>query len=166
MQALHGHGRPPPAATYLPDGAKPAACPRPTSPRVLRPRRRSPTSLPTGSTVVFARRAARFAAFVGVIAKEEGYRLNVRKTRMAGRGSRQQVVSIVVNDRAALPRSRYDALRAVLHNCIVRGASTQNRAEHPDFRACLVGSVAAATAIDPKRGGRLAALLAQVDWSL
>lgn len=113
----------------------------------------------------FSQRATRFAAFVDTIAREEGYRVNMRKTRIAGRGSRQQVVGVVVNDRPALPRARYDALRAVLHNCIAKGPSTQNRAAHPDFQAWVVGSVAAARAVDPKRGGHLAAMLERVDWS-
>ncbi len=113
----------------------------------------------------FSRRAVRFAAFIGTIVKAEGYRINLQKTRMAGRGSRQQVVGVVVNQRPALPRARYDALRAMLHNCIEKGASTQNRGDHSDFRAWVVGSVGAARAVDPIRGGRLAELLQLVDWS-
>lgn len=112
----------------------------------------------------FRRRVRRFSVLVAGIALDEGYRVNPRKTSIVGKSARQTVVGIVVNERAALPRSRFDQLRAMVHNCIVHGPSTQNREGRPDFRAWLVGTIAAATAIDPKRGGQLTTMLAQVVW--
>lgn len=111
-----------------------------------------------------ARRARRFSVLVGTIAIEEGYRVNLRKTCIAGKSARQEVVVVVVNVRPALARDRWDRLRAILHNCQVHGPSTQNRDGHEDFRAWITGTVAAARAIDAKRGGRLLEMLAGVDW--
>ncbi|MFZ5480118.1 MAG: reverse transcriptase family protein [Myxococcota bacterium] len=113
----------------------------------------------------FRRRAPRFAALVAAIALEEGFRVNHRKTRVAGRATRQVIAGVVVNDRPAFPRDRWDAIRAMLHNCVVHGPSTQDRVGGRDFRAHVLGLVAAVQAIDPKRGGRLAELAARIDWS-
>ena len=115
--------------------------------------------------VSFRRRARRFAAWVARIVREEGYRVHPRKSRLTGRGAQQVVTGVVVNVRPALARHRYDALRAILHNCVLHGPASQNRAGHPDFRAWLTGTVAAARAIDPVRGGALWAALPEIDWS-
>lgn len=114
----------------------------------------------------FARGLQRFVPFVAEVAVEEGYRLNRAKSCIARRGARQEVLGLVVNERAALRRDQWDRLRAILHNCRVHGPAGQNRAGHPDFRAWLTGSVAAGQAMDPKRGGKLAEMLAAVQWEV
>lgn len=75
------------------------------------------------------------STIVAVIASEEGFALNHRKTRTMRRSVRQRVTGVVVNERTGIPRSDFDRLKAVLHNCVRFGPSSQNRAEHADFRA-------------------------------
>ncbi|MPR00051.1 RNA-directed DNA polymerase [Modestobacter sp. I12A-02628] len=110
-------------------------------------------------------RAGPLISGVGAVVREEGFRLNVDKTRVRGRGSRQSVTGIVVNERPTVPRPEYDALRAQLFNAARRGPSARDLAEHPDLRAHLTGRVAWVAQLDPERGRRLRALLDRVDWS-
>jgi hypothetical protein len=112
----------------------------------------------------FARRAASFATRVAVIATDEGFVVNHRKTRLKGQGARQLVGGLVVNHHAQVPRSEYDRVRALLRNCIDRGPLTQNHAGHADYAAHLRGVVAWAATGSPTRRARLEGLYAQIRW--
>ena len=98
------------------------------------------------------------------IVRDEGFRLNQGKTRRMPRGQRQVLCGLVVNDRANLPRAKADNLRALLFNAIRFGPDSQNRDEHPDFRAHLEGRVAWTASINPVRGRRLWALFDRIRW--
>jgi retron-type reverse transcriptase len=50
------------------------------------------------------------------IVKDEGFALNLRKTRIMRRNHRQEVTGLVVNDKVALPREWRRDLRAALHH--------------------------------------------------
>ncbi|MEJ2854643.1 MULTISPECIES: reverse transcriptase family protein [unclassified Saccharothrix] len=89
----------------------------------------------------------------------EGFRLNPRKTRIAAEHQRQRLAGLVVNDTPAASRAEYDDLRAVLHNCAQHGLESQNRHNHPDFRAHLRGRVEWVSAGRPARRAKLTALL-------
>ncbi len=62
------------------------------------------------------------------------------------------------------PRGDYDRLKAILHNCVRFGPASQNRDNHPDFRAHLTGRVAWVLAVNPERGRKLAAKLDAITW--
>ena len=102
---------------------------------------------------------------VGDIVTEEGFALNVAKTRSRSRAQRQQVLGIVVNERPAIARPTVDELRAILHNCATHGPSTQNREGHPDFRAHLAGRISWVAQAHPTRGAQLRTALDRIDWS-
>jgi hypothetical protein len=112
----------------------------------------------------FARDAARFRTLVAAIALDCGFRVNHRKTRLMRRGSRQRVTGLVVNEQPAISRADFDALKALLHNCVRTGPSSQNREGHVDFRAHLEGVVAWVNHVQPRRGEKLRALLGRIDW--
>jgi len=99
----------------------------------------------------------------GVVGSER-FRLNERKSRVLPRAGRQSLGGLVVNERPHVARAEVDRLRAVLHNCLRYGPSTQNRHDHPDFRAVLTGRVAWVTQHDAVRGARLRAQLDDIDW--
>jgi hypothetical protein len=107
----------------------------------------------------------RLAARVAAIAAEEGFALNHRKTRSLSAGVRQTVCGLVVDERPNLPRAEYDRLKAVLHQCVRDGPSSQDREGHADWPSVLRGRVAWAQQVNPAKGARLAALLARIDWS-
>lgn len=97
------------------------------------------------------------------IITDEGFTEHPKKTRVMGRGRRQEVTGVTVNERVALSREEKRALRALLHNCAKRGLASQNRNDHADFPAYLRGRVAWASMLEPERAAdwkrRLAAAL-------
>ncbi|MDP9586816.1 UNVERIFIED_ORG: hypothetical protein J2791_006146 [Burkholderia contaminans] len=111
-----------------------------------------------------AREAGRLQVRVAAIALEEGFALQLRKTRVMRRGVRQQLAGVVVNRHPNLARDEFDVLKAILTNCIRHGPASQNRAAHPDFRAYLAGRVAHARALNAARGAKLHALFARIAW--
>jgi hypothetical protein len=105
---------------------------------------------------------------VAAIAADEGFAVQPTKTRVRGRGARQTVTGVVVNDRLSLPRSQLDALRAQLTNAARRGPSPADLAafggDHHALRRHLAGRVAWVTQVHPGRGAQLAALLDGIEW--
>lgn len=112
----------------------------------------------------WARGAARFGVHAHAIILEEGFAVHPRKTRAMRRGTRQVLAGAVVNARPNLARPEYDALKATLHNCLVRGPATQDRADHPDFRAHLLGRIAHLGTLHPARAARLRAIFDRIAW--
>ncbi|KQM59765.1 hypothetical protein ASE64_08040 [Agreia sp. Leaf210] len=114
---------------------------------------------------VQGRAAARLIAGVERVVRDEGHLLNEAKTRIAGRGARQSVTGLVVNDGVAVDRAYFDELKAILHNCATNGPHGQNRAGHPDFRAHLLGRLAWVESVSLSRGARLRRDFDRIDWS-
>lgn len=112
-----------------------------------------------------ARAVERIVVQVGAIAIEEGFSVQHRKTRVMRAGVRQRVAGVVINAHPNVARDAYDVLKATLHNCARDGPDTQNRADHPDFRAHLSGRVAHVAMLNPARGRRLREILDRVTWS-
>ena len=108
--------------------------------------------------------AERFAACVTSIAFDEGFRVNARKTRLMRAGVQQRVTGLVVNERPNVSRHEYEQLKAILHNAARFGPDSQNRAGHPNYKAHLEGRVAYIAMINPARGEKLLASLADIDW--
>ena len=107
--------------------------------------------------------AAALVASVTAIAADEGFRVNARKTRVRGQADRQHLAGLVVNERPAVPRDDYDALRALLHNAARTGLDEQNREGHADFAAYVRGRIAWIGHRHPARAAKLAAMLAAID---
>jgi hypothetical protein len=107
----------------------------------------------------------RFRVAVGVVALEEGFEVNTRKTRLMRRGVRQHVAGLSVNAHPNVGRPDYDRLKAILHNCVRHGPRSQVRGAMGDFRASLSGKVQFVRMINPQRGAKLQTLLEQIDWT-
>ncbi|KWE63030.1 reverse transcriptase [Burkholderia ubonensis] len=101
---------------------------------------------------------------VAAIALEEGFALQLRKTRVMRRGVRQRLAGVVVNRHPNLARDEFDTLKAILTNCVRHGPASQNRAAHPDFRGHLAGRVAHATMLNAARGMKLQAIFDGIVW--
>jgi hypothetical protein len=110
------------------------------------------------------RTARRFEILVAVIAYEEGFAINHRKTRIMRSGVRQKVTGLVVNARPNVTREEFDRLKAILTNCVRTSPATQNRNGVSDFRAHLAGSVAHVTAVNPLRGTKLWKIFREIVW--
>nr|WP_281260508.1 reverse transcriptase family protein [Pseudosporangium ferrugineum] len=102
--------------------------------------------------------AGRLVAAVTAVVTDEGFRVHPAKTRIRGRGDRQQLAGLVVNEHPAVAREDYDRLRAVLHDAARHGTEAANR-EHADFAAYLRGRVAWVSHRHPGRAAKLHALL-------
>jgi hypothetical protein len=113
----------------------------------------------------FERGVERFSIHVAVILQEEGFRVNHRKTRIMRGGVRQHLAGLVVNERVNVRRSDFDALKAVLTNCVRLGPESQNREGHPSFKSHLEGRVAFVDSINLNKGNRLRAILERIVWA-
>ncbi|WP_345812433.1 reverse transcriptase family protein [Paraburkholderia sp. PREW-6R] len=111
-----------------------------------------------------ARMAERLAIRVAAIAIEEGFTVNLRKTRVMRAGARQHLAGVVVNRHPNLMRPEFDRLKAVLTNCVRHGPRSQNREGLEDFRAHLAGRVAHAERLNAARGGKLRAIFDAIEW--
>jgi RNA-directed DNA polymerase len=112
----------------------------------------------------FERRVERFSAHVAAILLEEGFIVNHRKTRIMRQGVRQHLAGLVVNQRMNVKRTDFDLLKATLTNCVRLGPDSQNRGDHPSFRAHLQGRVGFVESINPARGKRLRPILERIQW--
>ncbi len=118
-----------------------------------------------GATVICAARdQGKLDDVVTEIAAEEGWSVNLAKTRVLRKSMRQQLAGVVVNQHPNAPRAEVDRLKAILTNCIRHGPASQNRDGHADFRAHLQGRVAWVGQRNPARGERLRALFDAIPW--
>jgi len=86
------------------------------------------------------------------IIKEEGFAINPKKTRIARRGSRQQVAGVTVNDAVGLSRKERRKLRAALHQM----KQAQARGEdNPDRLRELQGRLAYLGMLNPEQAEAL-----------
>ena len=112
----------------------------------------------------FERRVDRFSTHVGAILLEEGFNVHFRKTRVMRQGVRQHLAGLVLNQRINVIRRDFERLKATLTNCVRLGPETQNRANHPQFRAHLEGRVAFMKSVNSAKGRRLRKLLEMIRW--
>jgi hypothetical protein len=113
----------------------------------------------------FLKSLAVFIPLVKQIVKSERFRIHRRKIRVLRDNQRQTVAGVVVNSHLNVSRREFDRLKAILTNCIRRGASTQNHERHEHFAASLLGRIAHVAQLNPARGEKLRALYAQIDWN-
>jgi hypothetical protein len=112
----------------------------------------------------FARCAERFSHRAAAILLEEGFHVHHRKTRIMRHSVRQHLAGLVINERLNVRRADFDELKAILTNCRRFGAASQNRSEHPQFRAHLQGRIAFLKSINPAKGRKLGALFERIQW--
>ncbi|MDP3153834.1 MAG: reverse transcriptase family protein [Archangium sp.] len=96
------------------------------------------------------------------VVEDEGFALNPKKGRAQGRGGRQDVTGIVVNEKPGVPRDELKRLRAILHQAKKTGLEAQNRDKVPDYRRVLEGKIAYVMMVDRAKGQRLKAALDEV----
>jgi len=113
---------------------------------------------------LLAERAAGVRATIATIAREEGFAVNERKSRLSTRAGRQRVCGVVVNDGLNVARIEYDLLKATLHNAARHGPAGQNRTGASDFRAHLLGRIAWVESLHPARGEKLRRQFARIAW--
>ncbi|WP_337063385.1 hypothetical protein [Kineococcus sp. G2] len=108
--------------------------------------------------------ADRLVRCVGELAADEGSALNPAKTTVRGRGQRQFVTGVVVNERPNPVRGEFDRLKAVLHRCAVHGPASVDAPGGVGLRAHLAGRIGWVEGISPSRGRRLRASFDAIAW--
>jgi retron-type reverse transcriptase len=93
------------------------------------------------------------------VAREEGFAVNEKKTRVMRRSTAQSVTGVVVNDKPSIDRAELRRLRAILHRAKTEGLDAQNREGRPNFRAWLAGKIAFVSMVRPDAGAKLKAAL-------
>jgi hypothetical protein len=109
--------------------------------------------------------AERLHILVSHIIQDEGFTLNMRKTRIMRQSVKQQLTGIVLNHHVNYPRKQYDQLKATLYNAIHNGPESQNRQQHAHFRAHLLGRIAHVRSLNPQQAARLEQLFEQIQWN-
>ncbi len=94
----------------------------------------------------------------------ERFRVNMDKRKVIRNNARQTVTGVVVNTRLNVSRTEFNRLKAILHNCVQNGPSSQNREQHENFPAHLRGRIAHVAQLNPARGTKLLALYERIDW--
>ena len=103
------------------------------------------------------RRAPGVRETVARIAREEGFRVNERKTQLMTDAGRQRVAGVVVNARPNVARREYDLLKATLHNAGRDGPGDLDP-------AVLRGRIAWVASLHPGRGAELERRFGRVAW--
>jgi RNA-directed DNA polymerase len=93
------------------------------------------------------------------IAREEGFAVNEKKTRVMRRSAAQTVTGVVVNDKPSVSREELRRLRAILHRAKTEGLDAQNREGRSNFREWLAGKIAFVKMVRPDAGAKLKAAL-------
>ncbi|MDP0489625.1 MAG: reverse transcriptase family protein [Verrucomicrobiota bacterium JB023] len=106
----------------------------------------------------------RLSRKIASIALEEGFTINFRKTKFMPSSTRQEAVGLVFNQFPNCRRRDIDQLKAILTNCLRTGPARQNRDEHPDFRAHLLGRLQWLQSHHPAKAEKLTRLFTQIDW--
>lgn len=112
----------------------------------------------------FKKNVERFSTHVAVLLAEEGFYVHHRKTRIMRQGVRQYLAGLVTNERINVPRPDFDRLKALLTNCVRHGPETQNRENHPSFRAHLEGRIAFLQGIHAEKAARLRSIFDRIEW--
>lgn len=113
----------------------------------------------------FRRMMNRFRLFVSVIAMEEGFTVNHRKTSVMTKSNRQMVTGLVLNQKLNVPREEFDQLKAILHQCVLKGHESQNHESHQDFRSHLLGRIQYVGQNNESRALKLTRLFDQIVWN-
>ncbi len=112
----------------------------------------------------FARIAQHFHFLVAQIAVSEGFSVNYRKTRIMRQGVSQRLTGMTLNRFPNYPRKDYDQLKAILYNCVKFDPQSQNRKQHPEFKAHLQGRIAYVHSLNPEKAEKLYRLYEKITW--
>jgi RNA-directed DNA polymerase len=106
-----------------------------------------------------------FIPLASAIIRDERFTVHRSKRKVVRSNQRQMVAGVVVNARPNISRQQYDVLKAILHNCVRHGPASQNRQQHPEFAAHLLGRIAHVSHLNAARGAKLRTLYEKIDWS-
>lgn len=107
------------------------------------------------------------------IIEEEGFYMNPAKTRFTGRGSRQEVTGLTVNDGVRVKQSFKNRVRAELYYCVKYGGENHQRhmakaagtgTRKSNYKDHLLGKICFINSVEPELGKKLLQQFNQIDW--
>lgn len=72
---------------------------------------------------------------------EAGFQINEKKTKTEPYWNRQKVLGVVVNEKPNIPRVEYTRIKAIIHNCLVFGFTSQFPRARKKSAAALVSHI-------------------------
>jgi RNA-directed DNA polymerase len=112
----------------------------------------------------FARGVNRFLIQAMSIAMEEGFEVHARKTKVMRQGVAQRAAGLTLNAKVNVGRKEFDRLKAILTNCVRRGAETENWERVANFRSHLEGRISFVASVNAKRGEKLWGIFRRINW--
>ncbi|MGH9680524.1 MAG: reverse transcriptase family protein, partial [Candidatus Acidiferrales bacterium] len=103
-------------------------------------------------TISGRQRVQRLKGLTVRIVEQEGFLVNPKKVKEADRSQRQEIAGIIVNRKPSLGRREYKQLRAIVHNCLKHGPTSQNRESFPNFKGHLRGRISHLQQVNAKLG--------------
>ncbi|MBB3038646.1 reverse transcriptase family protein [Hoyosella altamirensis] len=102
---------------------------------------------------------------VGAIVRDEGFFVHPSKTKVMRAHHRQRLAGLVVNAHPQASRDDYEALKALLYNCVRYGPASQNRDGRTHFREHVSGHIAWVGESNSRRREKLRRLEQRIVWS-
>jgi len=102
--------------------------------------------------------------FIINIIQNEGFKISYEKLRVIGSGDSQKVTGLVVNEKVSFDRKKIRRLRAIVHNCKIKGPIEANKNGHPNFREHIYGYLAFLKPIKPDLSKKWKKVLDELDW--
>ncbi len=121
----------------------------------------------------------RMIPFFYRIIEEEGFTVNHSKTIVMRNAKRQKITGVVVNQKTNAPREEIRKLRAIIHNCLQNGTTSElrkwakheknfgeNRTSQSKFKSSLLGRINYVRLLNQERGNQLLKQFNQLEFKV
>ena len=93
----------------------------------------------------------------------EGFKVNLAKTHILGKGQQQQVTGIVVNQKLNVSKQKLAAFRATLHQIERDGLTGKRWGSSPDLIAAITGYANYVAMVNPSKGEKLLSSIERIE---
>ncbi|MHC1754298.1 MAG: retron St85 family RNA-directed DNA polymerase [Methanosarcina sp.] len=107
----------------------------------------------------------RYKTLIFRIITEEGFEINYEKVRIQGRGSRQLVTGLVVNDKVSIGRENKRTIKSLIHKVTENGPIGANDTNNPFFKEMIYGLLSFSNVVEPNFASPLLEMLKNIDWT-
>lgn len=98
------------------------------------------------------------------IIKDENFTISEKKFKIIGKGNRQSVTGIVVNEKLNIKREEIRELRSILHNCKTKGILADKRNWDKHFQNRLYGKISFFNMVRPDLAEQFKKQADDLDW--
>ena len=106
----------------------------------------------------------KYANFILKIIEDEGFTIAYEKLNLRGKGNRQSVTGIVVNEKINIPKEKKRMIRALINNIKKKGVDKANKFDLPYFKEYVFGNLAFLKQIDDNLYNKYLEELKDVNW--